>query len=521
MNSFLQRFGSLVKGIISGFDRIVFKGSILPLMYENGAASFLRSRKILHKDFKPWMTEQTGRLVEDAESYCQKQVDSRILPIISSKLRKEEVAHNRQSELGISEGLIGVWAATESCTSYKAMFSKTQSFPQIRKSWTKCKHLYFYFDDSDYGFMNVRLQTWFPYHVQIAMNGREWLYRDLEKHGVGFERHKNKILSLDDYQKAQALLNMQLNTQWAEMLNSFLPRVFPGMQEILGPHLSYYWTLWQSEWATDHVFVSEDALRPIGEALIRQAFMTGTSDRILRYFDRPFTKTGVPYANMNSEVMGRIMGFGDGVCARHWVDHNSVKVYTEKNTLRTETTMNDPRKFKVYRRAQGESEDTKKRLLPMRKGVADITVRTQVSQNINDRMNDTLAQSSDDKPIAELIIPFCKSRIKKGRPLRGLEPMGKDRELIIAIADPVLNVSKITNRALREMLSGSLGLKGKTLRQQSAKVSRLIRFLRNHGILRKLPKQRKYSLTVKGTKITMALCAILQSSTKELTGIAA
>ncbi len=45
----------------------------------------------------------------------------------------------------------------------------------------KCKHLSFYLDHAQYGFMNIRLQTWFPYHIQICMNGREWLRRSLEQ----------------------------------------------------------------------------------------------------------------------------------------------------------------------------------------------------------------------------------------------------------------------------------------------------------------------------------------------------
>jgi len=249
--------------------------------------------------------------------------------------------------------------------------------------------------------------------------------------------------------------------------------------------------------------------------------MTGTSTRILRYFDRPFTKAGKPYANLNNDVTSRIMAFDDGVRVRHWVDHNSVKVYTEQNVLRTETTLNTPGMFKVYRRAQGESENAGKRLLQMRKGVADIAIRAQASQNINDRMNNTLVQLSDDKRVTEIIVPVCKRGTKKGRSLRGLEPMGKDREILIAIADPLFGVSGITNRALREMLAGSDGFKGKTQAQQSAKVSRLIRLLRDHGLLCKYPKQRRYRLSAKGRQITTALCAILNSSTKELMEIAA
>jgi hypothetical protein len=198
MTALIQKFGSIVKGVLSGFDRIVFKGGILPLMHETGVAKFLGGKGILNKDYKAWMMEQTARIVSDSEAFCKKQTEMPITPIRSSRERKEAIARERQKELGVTEGLIGVWSAVESCMTCKARFSSDKGFPQMRREWSKCKHLYFYFDHEDYGFMNIRLQTWFPCHVQIAMNGREWLRRELEKEGIGFSRHENKILSLEE-----------------------------------------------------------------------------------------------------------------------------------------------------------------------------------------------------------------------------------------------------------------------------------------------------------------------------------
>ena len=79
--------------------------------------------------------------------------------------------------------------------------------------------------------------------------------------------------------------------QWAmaqsEMLESFLPKTFPGMERTLGPLLSYSWTLWQSEWAADYIFDSPDNLKPIMNSLARHAFMTGAGDRLLRLHGTP------------------------------------------------------------------------------------------------------------------------------------------------------------------------------------------------------------------------------------------
>ena len=42
MEKLIERFRGLVNGCITGFDRIVFKGFILPLMAAKGAVNFYR-----------------------------------------------------------------------------------------------------------------------------------------------------------------------------------------------------------------------------------------------------------------------------------------------------------------------------------------------------------------------------------------------------------------------------------------------------------------------------------------------
>jgi len=353
------------------------------------------------------------------------------------------------------------------------------------------------------------------------MNGREWLRRSLEHSGIGFHAIGNKFLHLDDYQQAQCLLDSQQDTRWACMLTDFLPIVFPAMQQILGPYLSYYWTLWQSEWATDYIFNSPQALVPIQDSLLKHAFMTGTSTRVLRYLDRPITLNGKPHGNMNNDVSSRILGFHDGLRVRHWVDSNSVKVYTQQNVLRIESTINDPSMFKVFRHTQGQLKTQPKQRLGLRKGVADIPLRSQVSQDINNRFMEQLSTYQDTRPINEVISKLSQARMKSGKRIRGLDITGKDKALLLAIGDPSFEISGITNKELRTKLSGQYGYKTLTDKQLSSKVSRQLRLLRNHGLIRKLPKQRKYCLTAKGRQISVALPAILNASITELMNIAA
>jgi hypothetical protein len=61
----------------------------------------------------------------------------------------------------------------------------------------------------------------------------------------------------------------------------------------------------------------------------------------------------------------------------------------------------------------------------------------------------------------------------------------------------------------------------RTAKQLSAKMSRNLRLLRIHGIIRKLPKQNRYQMTLKGVRLTNAMNALLAASTENLLKMAA
>ena len=521
MRELVARFGKAVKGVLTGFDRIVFKGTILPLAHAEGAMSFLRWRGVLNRDYKKWMQAQTDALVAAVDRYAQEQSGWPITHLNTWRMDKEDLARKRQSQTGIETGLIGVWSCLESCWSYRARYCAEKGYPQLHRYTTQCKHLYLYLDHEQYGWMSIRLQTWFPYHIQVALNGREWLRRRLEARQVDFLRQRNKFLHVEDYGLAQRYLEQQLDRKWPHLLRSFLPLAFPTMTETLGPHLSYYWTLWQSEWATDLIMDTPAELSATMASLLRHALITGNSTRVLRYLGRPLTAAGRPDGRSNNEVMSRVLDFHDGLRVRHWVDHNSVKVYNEQNVLRIETTINAPNMFQVYRRAQGQPPHTPKRLRPLRKGVADIPLRAQVSQEINERLMDELSTFSDQTPLSQLLAPYVRARTKQGRRVRTLDLSGKDRELLQAISDPAFSVSGMTNAALRKKLRGTRWGAGRTDKQLSARVSRHLRLLRDHGLIRKVTNRHRYHLTDKGRQLTSALHAMLSASTEQLLDMAA
>jgi hypothetical protein len=371
----------------------------------------------------------------------------------------------------------------------------------------------------EYGFMSIRLQTWAPFEIQIALNGREWLKRQLDKSGIKYIAHGNKFLHVDDYATAQNLLNSQVSTKWLETLPGFVPDVFASMRALLGEDISYTWTLWQSEWAKDYIFNDPQALNLYMTRFLRHAFITGTSERVLRYMGHPVRIDGQPHHAANPELVSRVNLWYDGARIRHWVDKNSLKFYNEHNVLRFEFTMNDPAKFRIHRSIEGGGEE--KKFLPMRKGVADISARTQICSSRIKNLTEQVAALEDDSTVDEILSKVSAPIKSKDKHYRGLEVTGKDLSLLRAVADPKFNVDAITNKHLRHVLTGSPWANGLSEKCLSARISRQLRLLREHGIIRKLPKQHRYMLTDKGRLLTTALVQFLGAKVSDLSHLAA
>jgi DNA-binding HxlR family transcriptional regulator len=485
-------------------------------MYPDGMQAFLAKHGVLNKDYREWMVAQSTALEEAADRVSQEHCGGPVTYIASCNTDKEDLVQAQRHRLGVEQGLIGVWACVEGCMTYRSTFDPTAHKPALRSVPGRCKHLYFYYDHHDVGLMSIRLQTWAPYGIQVALNGREWLRRSLETAHSGYQAHGNKFWHLEDVAVAQQLLDRQLDTRWQELLAGFVPQVFPTMAQLFGERMAYYWTVWQSEWATDYLCESPHVVQALTEKLQRYAVITGTSSRVLRYLGLPVAKQGGPHPLSRPELFTKTQDWYEGCRVRHWVDHNSVKFYNEQNVFRVEMTMNNPEKFRVYRHKTGQTPTEPKTRLPLRKGIADMVLRAQLSGQVNRNLTEHLATLQDTTPVGEMLQEVVQPRAATRRTARALDITGKDRELLLAIADPAYAVSGLTNKALQQQLGGTAWAKGMTGKQLSARISRNLKLLREHGIIRKVPNQRRYHLTEKGRKLTTALNVIWAASTEQL-----
>jgi len=84
-------FPLLVAGVLSGFDRLVFKGKLCQLYSPEGMNCLLSANRVAHKEFKYYAADVTKRVVE-AAGVAQAKAKGLYRYLNSSKIDKEEVA---------------------------------------------------------------------------------------------------------------------------------------------------------------------------------------------------------------------------------------------------------------------------------------------------------------------------------------------------------------------------------------------------------------------------------------------
>jgi hypothetical protein len=348
------------------------------------------------------------------------------------------------------------------------------------------------------------------------MNGREWLGRELTRRHSGFTQADNCFTRLANPDLAQRLMDEQLDTEWPDLLTSIARDLNPLHDEIFTPWpMDYYWSGYQTEWASDVLFKDPKSLAAIYPALVRHAMEHFKSEDVMRFLGRK------AHGCFTGELTTSFKDRPEGVRVKHWVRGNSVKMYDKAGSvLRIETTIARTSDFKVLRPANDE-RDGALEWKPLRKGVADLHRRARVSQRSNERYLDALAAVDATTPCSRIFDTVSRPVIDDCRRYRALRLWDKDDiALLEVIARGEFVTAGFRNRDLREFLHSPPKDPAEE-RRQSGRCSRLLRLLRAHGVVRKVPKTHRYLLTDSGRLLTAALYATRNASVKDLLATAA
>lgn len=513
-SSFVQVHHQDVIGVLHGLDRLRLQGTLRSLYHPQVMVYYLRRAGVLWKDFKTFATRLTDRIRQAASQLAQTHCRPMIyLP--GSSTSKEEVAREIAARDRLSSGLVAVLSCVEPCRTWFARGNRATQKLELKLQWGKCLHLYFYFLHEQLGWLHLRLQTWFPFLIQVCLNGREWLARQMDAEGLAYRRDDNCFPWVADGPRAQRLMDHQLRANWPALLRPLVEQCHPLHAEITRPiERDYYWTAAESEYATDVMFRSRDALQRIYPALVHHSVMHLGSEQVLRFLGRPRGPHAV------DEVKTDRRRGEDGVRVKHWLNNNSQKLYDKGSVLRSETTINEPKDFRVWRGPENDPAGRKQWRI-LRRSVADLYRRAQVSRAACTRHLQALAAVSSKPSLAEEATGVCVPVRKNGRRHRALNPLGPADAALLAVVNRgeyVLNGFR--NRDVRLALHGPT-MEQCARRRAMGRVSRQLTLLRAHGVIAKVPRTHRYVVTEKGRRVITALLAVRHASTEQLIALAA
>ena len=189
MSSFAKLHGRRVTGELTMFDRMIFKGHLSQLYHPGGIRVLLWKQGVPLTGFGTWAKSATEALC----LHAQRMAEEAGRPYVyldktttrHSGQTKEDLARKIAKRDGVTEGLVCILRIIEPCSSFDLRRNHATHQLEVVPRQRKCIHHYFYFLDPEFGFIHLRLQTWLPFQIQIYVNGREWLARQLDAARVG------------------------------------------------------------------------------------------------------------------------------------------------------------------------------------------------------------------------------------------------------------------------------------------------------------------------------------------------
>ena len=517
MNSFLQRFGQSIVGVLHGFDRLRFRGSKRQLCCISGMMSWLGAMRILLKDYRSFTRDTTVTLCRSIEEPAEQAGLYRYLN--SSKDDKERTALEIAKKHGRTEGLIAVLGCLEPCMALRVRGNRQTKKLEMHKEVGKCKHYYHYYLDPKYGLRYTRLQCWLPFTMHVGLNGRDWLAKQLAEEGIAYRKNDNSFGWIADFDAAQKLADKQLTTSWPELLDGWARASNPLHATLLSPcPVPYYWSVESAEFATDYAFSSAAELLRLYPRFVHHALSTLQGGDLLRFMGYRVRRDDKPRVDFPGEANTCLKQLVEGTCVKHFVNGNLLKMYDKfGEVLRLENLLHNAQDFRVYRTTENNPNGPMA-YLPIRKGVADLHQRAQVGRKINERYAASLATVEETTSLAELTKDLGKPARWQGRSVRALNPLAPmDAALLEAVSRGEFLIAGFRNRDIRAILfKDKETTTPEETKRQAGKVTRLLRLLRGHALIAKIAKTHRYQLTEKGRQSLAVLIAARNANTKQL-----
>lgn len=491
MKKFKETRENETQGSLTIFDRVIFRGNMRSFHFNQAFEQFLRRQGVLLKDYSEYVQEMSGRLKAHALGIAE-EVNRPYVFIQSPNQSKEEMAKKIAEADGIESGLVCVLGAVEPCKSFTVRGNGETKRKEVVYEHRKCNHLYFYYIDEEFGWMHVRLQSWFPFGIQIYISGHEYVARQLSAQGIGYQEYDNSFIQVDDLEIAQKLCDKFAHRKWAPTLKAFARRHNPLLDELERAGIQeYYWVTHSCEIATDLLFNEQKTLDDLLPELFQESLLTFSAKDVMRFLGKKLT------GNFKGEIIHSLKERPEGWRVKHSAKTNSIKMYNKCNVLRVETTINKSRDFRM-------PADNPRRWKPLNKSVANFWRLYQIGKDANHRYLHSLDNASIPDGEAVLALDrLCRSQTSEsGKRIAKFNPVSiDDCSLFAAVLSLQHNIHGFRNKDICAAIFDQEPASVHDARRRSAKVSRLLAKLRGHGLIAQVAHSRLYRATTYGIQL--------------------
>ena len=484
MQNFIERHNTKIKGVISCFDRIVLTGTIPGICYAEGMTSLLFKKNIRIFDYTNFVEPMREEIRLNAEKLAEEN-GMEIDFIRKKNFRKEDRINDIIKQRGSLPGLVHIFSAMEPCTAYKPWHNKKTHKTYLKTVPGKCLHYYFYFITADLGLCYLRVPTWAPFRLQFYCNGHNLLASRLSKKNIDFQMLDNVFVQIDNFDKAQKFADDINVKRLHRQLDKIVRQYCPIIRHFTN---SYHWSFMQLEYATDIIFKRKSDLKFIYDEIVRTAIHSVKAENIATFLGRKLH--GGYQDEMGNNFNTRI----EGTCIKHRMGKVAIKMYDKFGiVLRVETVANDVSFFKHHRRVEHRDGTWEMKTAPLKKSIYSLPMLVELMKASNRRYIEFISAIDDPTGGIKDLNKISKAVKEDDRSYRGFNLFdGGDLELFSAIIRGEFNISGFSNKSLRKVIKGKKG----------HQVSRLLKRLRKHGLIKKIGNTYKYYLTALGRRVT-------------------
>ena len=480
-----DKYQAEMYGVLNCYDRVIISGHLPELCYAKGMTKYLYSHDIRIFDYTQFAHPLRDMIRAKAQAIAEEEGLSIEFIRKHKDFRKEERIKEIIEQRGTHPGLVHIFSAMEGCQAYRPWHDKESHKTYVKMSQGKCLHYYFYLIDAELGLCYLRVPTWCPFRLQFYFNGHNALAVQLQQAGIAFELADNAFLSIADCEQANQLaatLNIEgLHHKLDQLAEQYCPVIKPL-------NLAYRWSIMQAEYATDLIFKSQSTLEAIYPHLLETLIQAVKPADIATFLGRKL------HGNYQDQMGNRFNKRWLGTRLKHQMGPVTLKMYDKfKLVLRIETTVNNVSFFQHYRQVHHRDGSTSTRYAPMKKTIYSLSPLAEILQTVNTRYLKFLSAIETPEAGVKKLHSLTHTRHDdKDRRYKGFNLLDEeDASLFRLLLDGQFVIQGFCNKGLRQHLTG----------KSSSQITRLLKRLRVHGLIKRVGTRYRYYLTEFGRQV--------------------